>query len=243
MELNWPAEATILHIPHASTALTNEIEFLLGHEALAYEVDAITDHATDRIFKLPGAQRCVFPVSRLVVDPERFLEDEMERVGMGVVYTHTSSGRRLRRVSAVERQQLIDQYYHPHHAQLAAMTRGVLSNYSSCLIVDCHSFPAVPLAYETDTNRPDICIGTDAFHTPPDLSDNLVCAFKKLGYSVAINSPFSGTLVPLDYYQQEQRVQSVMIELNRVLYDTPQKLSKLTKQLQQVLAGLTGSGL
>jgi N-formylglutamate deformylase len=243
MGLNRPAEAIILHIPHASTALPNKNEFLLVHEALAYEVDAMTDHATDLLFKLPGAQRCVFPVSRLVVDPERFLEDEMERVGMGVVYTHTSSGKLLRRVSVVERQQLINQYHHPHHAQLAAMTRDVLSNYGGCLIVDCHSFPATPLTYETDTNRPDICIGADAFHTPSGLSDNLVYAFKKLGYSVAINSPFAGTLVPLDYYQLDQRVQSVMIELNRGLYDTPQKLNKLTKQLQQVLVGLTGSEL
>ena len=123
MALNWPAEAIILHIPHASTALPNNVEFLLGHEALAYEVDAMTDHHTYRLFDLPGAQRCVFPVSRLVVDPERFIEDEMEEVGMGVVYTHTSTGKRLRKISLAQRQHLIDQYYHPHHQQLTAMAR------------------------------------------------------------------------------------------------------------------------
>ena len=75
MELNWPAEAIILHLPHASTVLPKEAVFLLDDEALAYEVDAMTDHSTDQLFTLPGAQRCVFPVSRLVVDPERFLND------------------------------------------------------------------------------------------------------------------------------------------------------------------------
>jgi N-formylglutamate deformylase len=239
MELNWPAEAIILHIPHASTALPEDVSFLLDPVALAYEVNAMTDHHIDRLFELPGAQRCVFPVSRLVVDPERFLEDEMERVGMGVVYTHTSSGRRLRRVSDTERQQLIDHYYHPHHRHLTSMTHDTLSKKGGCLIIDCHSFPAVPLGYEVDSRRPDICIGTDDYHTPPALTQSLVGTFKKLGYSVAVNSPFQGTLVPLKYYKKDQRVKSVMIEINRGIYDTPKKLSKLTIQLQQIMKGLS----
>ena len=65
MVINWPTDAIILHIPHASTVLPSEVEFLLGQEELAYEVDAMTDHHTDRLFDLPGARRCVFPVSRL----------------------------------------------------------------------------------------------------------------------------------------------------------------------------------
>jgi len=240
MVLNWPKGATILHIPHASTDLPSEVEFLLGHESLAYEVDAMTDHHTDLLFHLPGAQRCVFPVSRLVVDPERFIEDEMEQVGMGVVYTHTSSGKRLRQISPRQRQYLIDQYYHPHHQQLTEMARDILNTHDRCLIIDCHSFPAESLDYETDECRPDICIGTDAFHTQPSLEASLVKSFEQFGYSVAINSPFAGSLVPLDYYQKDQRVQSVMIELNRGLYSTPQKLSKLKVQVQQVLMDITG---
>ena len=235
----WPAETIILHIPHASTALPNDVEFLLGNEALAYEVDAMTDHYTDLLFYLPGAQRCVFPVSRLVVDPERFIEDAMEEVGMGVVYTHTSAGKRLRQISSTQRQHLIDQYYHPHHQQLTAMACDVLNTHDRCLIIDCHSFPAEPLDYETDQYRPDICIGTDAFHTLPSLEIYLSDAFEELGYSVAINSPFAGSLVPLDYYQKDQRVKSVMIELNRGLYSTPKKLSKLKEKIQQVLMNLT----
>jgi len=235
----WPAEAIILHIPHSSTVLPNNIEFLLENEALAYEVDAMTDHSTDLLFHLPGSQRCAFPVSRLVVDPERFIEDDMEEVGMGVVYTHTSMGKRLRKISPAKRQYLIDQYYYPHHQQLTAMAGDVLNTHDRCLIIDCHSFPAEPLDYETDHYRPDICIGTDAFHTLPSLEISLVKYFEEFGYAVAINSPFEGSLVPLDYYQKDQRVQSVMIELNRGLYSTPKKLSKLKEQLQLVLMALT----
>ena len=236
--MNWPIDAIILHIPHASTVLPSEVEFLLGQEALAYEVDAMTDHHTDRLFDLPGARRSVFPVSRLVVDPERFIEDEMEKVGMGVVYTHTSSGKPLRQISPDQRQNLIDQYYHPHHQQLTTMTSDVLSIHGLCLIIDCHSFPSTPLDYEIDQYRPDVCIGTDAFHTQPELEALLVNLFQEYGYSVTINSPFSGSLVPMCFYQKEPRIQSIMVELNRGLYSTPERFSKLRIHLKQVLINL-----
>ena len=236
--INWPTDAIILHIPHASIVLPTDAEFLLGQEALAYEVDAMTDHHTDQLFDLPGARRCVFPVSRLVVDPERFIEDSMESVGMGVVYTHTSSGKPLRQISLEQRQHLIDEYYHPHHQQLTTMASEALSIHGRCLIIDCHSFPAKPLEYETDPYRPDVCIGTDAFHTRPELEASLVNSFQEYGYSVAINSPFAGSLVPMDFYKKDRQVQSIMVELNRGLYSTPDKFSKLQTHLKQVLMNL-----
>jgi hypothetical protein len=61
----------------------------------------MTEAWTDRLvadLHLP-AQRLVFPVSRLVVDVERFPDDEDEPMagrGMGAVYTRLSSGERLR---------------------------------------------------------------------------------------------------------------------------------------------------
>ena len=238
MVINWPTDAIILHIPHASTVLPNKVAFLLGAENLAYEVDAMTDHHTDQLFDLSGARRCVFPVSRLVVDPERFIEDSMESVGMGVVYTHTAAGEALRAISEIDRLALINSYYHPHHTALTRMADECLEKHNQCLIIDCHSFPAQPLPYENDLNRPDICIGTDAFHTQPELEATLVNSFQEYGYSVAINSPFAGSLVPIDFYRKEPRVQSIMVELNRGLYSTPDKLSKLQIHLEQVLMNL-----
>jgi N-formylglutamate amidohydrolase len=198
----------------------------------------MTDHHTDRLFDLPGAHRCVFPVSRLVVDPERFIDDPIESFGMGVVYTHTAAGEALRAISEIDRLALINSYYHPHHTALTRMADECLEKHNQCLIIDCHSFPAQPLPYENDLNRPDICIGTDAFHTQPELEATLVNSFQEYGYSVAINSPFAGSLVPIDFYRKEPRVQSIMVELNRGLYSTPDKLSKLQIHLEQVLMNL-----
>ena len=236
MVINWPAGAIILHIPHSSTVLPSEVNFLLGYEALAYEMDAMTDHHTDRLFDLPGAHRCVFPVSRLVLDPERFIDDPMESVGMGVVYTHTTDGFPLRAISDIDRLALIDAYYHPHHNKLTRIVDSCLEQHDQCLIIDCHSFSAQPLPYELDRNRPDICIGTDTYHTSTELKDYLSAAFKALGYDVAIDSPFSGTIVPLKHYHKDQRVESVMIEVNRSLYASPSGFKRVQSDLSHAIS-------
>ena len=84
----------VLHLPHASTFILEDLrdDFLLSDQEILAELNRITDHATDVIFKqvFPEAKAIVFPVSRLVVDPERFSEDSQEsmsQVEMGVTYT------------------------------------------------------------------------------------------------------------------------------------------------------------
>lgn len=221
----------ILHIPHSSTVIPDDCHFLLTKDELAAEIEKLTDHHTHTLFNYAGAAKVVFPVSRLVVDPERFLEDPMESVGMGAVYTHTADGEALRDISGVDRLALIDTYYHPHHNSLTRIVDDSLEQHGQCLIIDCHSFPAQPLPYETDSKRPDVCIGTDAFHTSAELLNSLTEAFTALGYVVAIDSPFSGTIVPLKHYHKDRRVLSAMIEVNRSLYDDPDGFAQLQSNL------------
>src|SRR5277367_4150706 len=92
--------ALVLHIPHASLVIPTDLvaDLLLPPEQLDHELLAMTDRYTDELFALPPtlATTVAFRVSRVVVDPERFTDDEREpmaRKGMGVVYTRTSSGR------------------------------------------------------------------------------------------------------------------------------------------------------
>jgi N-formylglutamate deformylase len=100
------------------------------------------------------------------------------------------------------------------------MVNDVAARLGACLILDCHSFPSVALPYELDQTgqRADFCIGTDPFHTPSSVRDVIVAAIKEAGYSVAIDVPFAGALVPLASYRRDRRVWSVMIEVNRRLY-------------------------
>jgi len=122
-----------------------------------------------------GGLALVNNYSRLVIDPERFEKDEEEIMaskGMGAVYTKTSYQQILRKdFSAEEKEKLLSAYFRPYHKAVALEVQNTLEQFGRCLIIDCHSFPSKPLPYELDqsSDRPDICIGTDPFHTPEEL--------------------------------------------------------------------------
>jgi len=219
----------IFHVPHDSMDIPDDVmdQFTIGRPELAEELLRMTDHHTlDLLVPRDCQQQQVVrsPVSRLVVDMERFQIDSQEvmaSVGMGVIYERTSGCEPLRRpISMAERTILIDQYYVPHHARLTEATEAALANHGQALVLDAHSFPARPLPYELDQNpdRPQICLGSDAFHTPTDLELALLGAFKGAGFTVRLNSPFAGALVPLAHYRVNPGVVAVMVEVNRSIY-------------------------
>lgn len=218
----------VLHVPHDSAAVPPRArgQLLLDDAALQAELVRMTDHHTHALFAGSESVRVVrAPVSRLVVDVERFADDLMEPMaarGMGVIYERTSTLARLRRQPTyAERGSLLDTYYWPHHEQLERSVAEALSAFGRCLVLDCHSFPSTALPYEQappGMHRPDICIGTDAFHTSQSLARAFVEAFQRAGWSVAQDSPFAGALVPASRYQRDARVQAVMVEVNRGLY-------------------------
>ncbi len=215
----------LIHLPHSSLQVPPDIrkEILLNDEELEREMLQLTDRYTDELFACPNVEIHKNTVSRIVFDPERFRSDsdeEMAKVGMGAIYVKTISGGLLRRLSEQRREELMQQLYDPYHAELERKAGTLLQQFGKCLILDGHSFPQVPLSFELDKNpdRPDICIGTSEFHTPPELSRRIAGYVTEKGLTVKFNSPFAGTMVPMKYYMKDKRVSSVMIEVNRKLY-------------------------
>ena len=219
----------VMHIPHDATTIPGGVrgQFLGSDEEIREELLLMTDHFTHDLFARPADGDVIVraPVSRLVVDVERFSDDADEPMaarGMGAIYEVTSRLKRLRRkLTAAERDALIATYYRPHHAYLELVASQALERFGKCLVLDCHSFPSVPLRYEQaipTVARPDICIGTDAYHTNAQLADAFVSAFRRTGWQVSLNAPFAGALVPMTRYRKDARVQAVMVEVNRELY-------------------------
>ena len=218
------------HIPHASALIPpNERgRFSLTDSDLDRELLTVTDWFTDDLFTQEGSERLVFGVSRLLVDPERFADDAQEVMsarGLGAVYTSTHDGRPLK--SATDRDALLAQYYHPHHQALNAWAARAMETHGRCLIIDCHSFPSAPLPCDLDQtpDRPDFCIGAVTGHTPDKLVEAVTDAIKNLTprrkrttYSVLVNRPYEGSIVPSAYYGRDPRVCSIMIEVRRGLY-------------------------
>jgi len=129
----------IIHIPHASTLIPERerATLSLSEEDLGRELLRMTDWYADELLDFGAdAARFIFPVSRLVVDPERFADDDAEPMaakGMGAVYTSTSDGRPLRSsLDAAERERLLQTYYHPHHAMLGRLVAETIAEHGRC---------------------------------------------------------------------------------------------------------------
>ncbi len=217
----------VLHIPHSSKAIPASVRgaFIITDQELEHEILRLTDHFTDELYPLddPRAVSLVYPVSRIVVDPERFADDAMETMsahGMGVIYTRTAAGAPLRTApSAEERRQLLDAYYHPHHRRLSELVDRTVAAHGNALVLDCHSYPFVPFPYQDPRlPRPEICLGTDRFHTPEWLFEEAAALFKRAGFTVERNLPHAGAFVPAAHYKRNRSTHSLMIELRRDTY-------------------------
>lgn len=225
---SWSKESTmmcpiVLNIPHSSTIIPDEYRALFYPIDINEELRIMTDWYTEELFAVDGVKAIVAPVSRLLVVTERFDDDEAESmsgVGMGAVYTRTSKGEALKKVTSSIRSELMTRCYYPYHKTLEAAVDNVLSNFGKAIIIDCHSFSSIPLPHEPDQRypRPDICIGTNHYHTPLWLSESIRASAQKNGYSVAFDTPFAVTIVPLKHYCKTRGVYSVMIEINRSIY-------------------------
>lgn len=213
----------ILHIPHSSTHIPFNDGYVVTEEFLESELLKLTDWYTDDLFNSEQEITVTADFSRIFCDPERFPDDAQEimsKWGMGVLYEKSDNGTLLRTISPVLRERILSEYYWPHHKKLNDAVNIQLSQFAQATIIDCHSFPNIPLerSLNKDPERPDFNIGTDLFHTPQILIDISVDFFKSAGYSLGINKPYSGSIVPLTYYKKNRNVQTIMLEINRRLY-------------------------
>jgi len=219
----------IANIPHSSIFIPLDIRnsFLISDKEIARELLLLTDRYVDELFSSVheiGGITVRYNISRMVVDPERFENDEdevMSKKGMGVIYTKTSKGKEFRSfLSENERKKLLQTFYPPYHRTMEIEVQSLLEKFDKCLILDCHSFSSMPLPFELDQDpdRPDICIGTDKFHTPPYLTEKFEKYFKSIHLSTTRNRPYNGTYVPMRFLGKDSRVSSIMIEVNRKLY-------------------------
>lgn len=217
-----PGSPVILHVPHASRTVV-ESGLLIGGEALAEELDHLTDAHTDVIVSRAAEKAARRPwlfvnrLSRLVVDPERFPDEteEMRAVGMGAVYTRGYAGRRLRE----DDPGLLEKYFFPYAEAMTALVDERLAGTGRAVIVDVHSYPTARLPYELhgDGPRPAICLGTHPLHTPAWLTDAARAAFGPVG-DIGLDSPFAGCYVPLKHWARTAAVSSLMVEIRRDRY-------------------------
>ncbi|MFK4546935.1 N-formylglutamate deformylase [Streptomyces tendae] len=251
-----PHSPVLLHVPHSSREIPADVRsgIVLSDAELERELDHMTDAHTaeiaGRAAELAGLTpwRFVNRASRLVVDPERFPDEreEMTAVGMGAVYTRTSH-REVLRPDGTDPRPLIERYFRPYARAMTEAVADRLAATGRAVIVDVHSYPTRPLPYELHGAgpRPPVCLGTDAFHTSPELLAAARDAFAPCG-DTGLDSPFGGTYVPLDFYGTRAEVGALMVEIRRDTYMTEPGgpagpgLSRLAASLAALVDAVSG---
>lgn len=207
----------VLHIPHSSnTNLKNSTPWEGGDITIAK--NQWVDWFTDELFAPSDNQNwvksVVFPYCRFDCDAERLWSDPMESKGQGIVYEKfrmPSKGLFFQRnVDDLHRIEAMLEYSNYKLKLINTLTQD-------CLVIDCHSFPS------SQSEDVDICIGYNEDWSKPD-SDTLkfiINHFKKAGYRVGVNKPYSNSISPLC----RVKYHSVMIEVNKKLYMNEDTLS------------------
>ncbi len=196
----------IQNIPHSSTAGVFDPKigkWPRNPYLLANGIGNLTDFYTDYLFAsdIEGVHSVVFPYSRFVCDVERLDDDPMENIGQGIIYT---------KFGAIERGELDES----ERDAILKLRLGHLNRLTELLVdgsvlIDCHSFTP-----ESD-EQSDICVGyNDDWSYDPRVVDVVVSGFRKRGYSVSENTPFSNPITP----NSDHNYASVMIEVNKRVY-------------------------
>jgi N-formylglutamate amidohydrolase len=213
----------LVHLPHCGTYIpTKYIEdYFLSKDELNDNIyqyaDLYTDDLFDSIYQEFGGVKNDY--SRLLFDPERFFDDEKEfmhqKFKLGWFYENAILQNKPLRTT--KNKEEISKYFKQHHKELSEKTKAKLDMYGKCTIIDCHSFSdEIYWFLNNNIELPDICIGYEDIHKDQQLVDIILQEFK--GFKVVINKPYSGSLVPIEYYKKDFRVKSVMIEINKKLY-------------------------
>ncbi|MCR4607813.1 MAG: N-formylglutamate amidohydrolase, partial [Oscillospiraceae bacterium] len=162
-------------------------------------------------------QLITFDLSRLLCDVERFIGDGevMERYGMGFCYEKAYNGRKIKDVTPALREKTL-RYYSSHHRRLDQEVTWR----KNVLLIDLHSFAedlVMPDRIDGSRRMPEICIGADDVFTPPFLAARAERLFAEAGFTVAVNYPYSGSMVPnaVLHGKTDCNLRTVMIEINK----------------------------
>lgn len=213
----------VFHVPHDGSEFPPELmasicvpqaQFLRYHEKMR---DTGIHDMIPRTYRTVS-QSVSFPISRLLCDVERFIgpEEVMEQYGMGFCYERVFDGTLIKTVNDELRARTLP-YYQKHHERVDNICRAQ----KRILLLDMHSFSeeTVPrdMLHECE-DTPDICIGTDANHTPEALAATAERVFRELGFRTARNYPYEGCYVPHTARIGEVSCIALMLEFNKRIY-------------------------
>ncbi|MDO5569620.1 MAG: N-formylglutamate amidohydrolase [bacterium] len=221
----------IIHIPHSSSKVPLILKKQIKDKnTFIIEKKKLTDWYIDKLYKKCNTNKLIFKYTRFFCDVERFKDEKKEPMaskGMGVIYDTFSNKTKFLNPSA-EYKEKVYKIYDKHHKKFDNLVCKILKKYNKCLIIDAHSFAEESvLTINGAINTPDICIGIDKDFEDKKITKLVVNHFKKNNFSIMINYPYVGSIVPNKYYKlKDKRVKTIMIEINKRVYMNNGKIDK-----------------
>ena len=141
----------VLHIPHSSINGIFDKEIGKWPRNAFFVNTCVKEHTdwfTDMLFHTGdnAIKEIIFPYSRFVCDVERLEDDELNRIGQGIVYTEYNGYKR----GALSEEEY-DKIVQLREEYLMRLKSHITEN---SILIDCHSF-----SNRTMEDTPDICIG------------------------------------------------------------------------------------
>jgi N-formylglutamate deformylase len=147
--------------------------------------------------------------------------------GLGTIARIVASGEAVygRRLSFDEAAARVQALWQPYHDALAALIEETVQVFGACLLIDCHSMPALP---GEPGRAADMVLG-DAHGTAaaPRATRMMEEALSGLGYRVRRNDPYAGGYVTRHYGRPRERVHVVQLEIARSLYMDERNIERL----------------
>ncbi len=250
LEIQGPLIAAVPLVfdsPHSGTSYPPDFDCVLAKEQLRFAEDT---HVQD-LFGHAGEigaplLHALFP--RSYIDPNRSewdLDPEIidgkwpsalspsskALLGIGLIWSEVRSKGSIydRKLSVAEVQNRIENYWRPYHQALGAIIEATHEKFGFVLHVNLHSMRSRGIDTDPDGpfERPDFVVG-DRNHTSCSvvLTEQIVGALKDLGYTVAVNFPYSGQVLISRFSAPAANKHSVQIEVNRSLYMDEQTREK-----------------
>jgi N-formylglutamate deformylase len=165
--------------------------------------------------------------------------------GLGTIARVVATGEAIyrRKLSFAEAEARIAACWQPYHDALSGMIAETRARFGLCLLIDCHSMPALP--GQGRHRQPDIVLG-DAHGTAasPTAMRRLEETLIGNGFSVRRNDPYAGGYVTRHYGRPREGVHAVQIEIARSLYMDEERIARhggfaaLRARLELVIATL-----
>lgn len=163
--------------------------------------------------------------------------------GLGTIARVVASGETIYRhkLHFTEAESRVRGCWQPYHAALRMLIDETRAQFGACVLIDCHSMPAVGA---TGGQGPDFVLG-DAYGTAcsPRLTRHVERGLMAAGYSVRRNDPYAGGYVTRHYGRPRESVHALQIEIARSLYMDEARIERGPRfaEVRDRLSGLVAS--